>query len=77
MRLIRDIIKWWKSPTEFRLLPADTDRGDALAERLGTEIPPAIDMRIWTLPLLEAITERLERLEKKDENDKVGGDSPR
>ena len=52
------------SAKDLGFLPAETERAEALAKRLGTDIPGMIDMRIWMLPLLEKIVDRLEKLEK-------------
>ncbi len=41
----------------------ERERAEKLAERLGTEIPGSIQMGLWTLPLLEALADRLEKLE--------------
>ena len=49
--------------TGIKLDLADLRRAEELATRLQVEIPSTIDMRIWMLPLLEAIVERIEQLE--------------
>ncbi len=69
--------KWIAGPKHYGLDPSLLRWGDSLAKHLGVEIPPGIDMRVWSLPILEAIVERLDELEKKYENDQTGGDSPR
>jgi hypothetical protein len=49
----------------FALGPSETGADiDRLAERLGTTIPPGIDGRAWALPILLAMMERIEALER-------------
>lgn len=38
-------------------------RVEELAERLGTHIPDSILIEFWSLPILEALADRLEKLE--------------
>ncbi len=40
-------------------------RAEELAERLGVEIPDSIQMGLWPLPLLEALVDRIEKLEMR------------
>lgn len=40
-------------------------RAEALAERLGTSIPGVILMTHWPLPILEAIVDRIEDIERR------------
>jgi hypothetical protein len=50
----------------FKISQENRDRVDALARRLGTTIPHSIGIIFWMLPILEALTERLEKLEARD-----------
>jgi hypothetical protein len=43
---------------------AESERADAVAKRLGTYIPCDIAYAMWPLPILEAIADRLDALEK-------------
>lgn len=43
----------------------ERNRISALAERLGTHIPPGIGLQAWSLPILEALLKRIEKLEKE------------
>ncbi len=53
------------------------ERAEALAKRLGVEIPDSISIRLWPLPLLEALVDRLEKLEAAaEEHDKFGWLNP-
>jgi hypothetical protein len=42
----------------------ESDRADALCRRLDTYIPGSISAQMWSLPLLEALVARVERLEQ-------------
>jgi hypothetical protein len=44
---------------------AEKERAAKLAQRLGTHIHGGIDIRFWALPLIEALLDRIEQLEKK------------
>ena len=40
------------------------EKAEALAKRLGVEIPDSISIGLWPLPLLEVLVDRLEKLEE-------------
>jgi hypothetical protein len=41
------------------------ERADLLARRLSTYLPDQMDPAVWSLPILEALVDRIERLEKE------------
>jgi len=49
----------------FWINPYKVEEAEKLAERLGTSIPSGIDLVLWALPILEAITDRIERIEQR------------
>ena len=58
----------------FWVDPHTKEKAEKLAERLGTSIPSGIDLVLWALPILEAITDRIERIERKLEKLIEGGE---
>ncbi len=50
----------------------EQERAEELAKKLGTEIPDSISIRLWPLPLLEVLVDRLEALEAEVYNIQTG-----
>lgn len=52
----------------------NTNSGDVrdiakqLAEKLGTRIPVTIDIHFWTIPILYALSEKIDSLEERLKN---------
>jgi hypothetical protein len=47
------------------ILPDERKRIEALALRLGPPIPGNISIVAWSLPLLEALVDRIDELERR------------
>ncbi|RLB06449.1 MAG: hypothetical protein DRG83_00270 [Deltaproteobacteria bacterium] len=58
----------------FWVDPHTKEKAEKLAERLGTLIPSEIDLVLWALPILEAIADRIEKIEQRLEKLTKGGE---